>query len=214
MTTAKIFGYIRVSSKDQNFDRQIDSLKKYVPNTRDIYSDKLSGRNFDRPGYQSLKYNLRHGDTLYIHSLDRLGRNKSDVKDELQDLTEKGVIVRILDVPTSLMNYSQFGSLQKSIMEMVNNILIEVLSTMAESERVRIKERQKEGIAAAHARKIKFGRPTKDLPETWPEDYKEWKSGNTTAISLIRKYNLSATTFYRKVQEYEQQFKHDIINIR
>lgn len=203
MTTAKIFGYIRVSSKDQNFDRQIDSLKKYVPETRDIYSDKLSGKNFDRPGYQSLKYNLRSGDTLYIHSLDRLGRTKSDVKDELQDLAEKGVIVRILDVPTSLMDYSQFGSLQKSIMEMVNNILIEVLSTMAESERVRIKERQKEGIAAAHARKVKFGRPTKELPETWPEDYKEWKSGNTTAISLIRKYNISATTFYRKVQEYE-----------
>lgn len=205
MTTAKIFGYIRVSSKDQNFDRQIDSLKKYVPDTRDIYSDKLSGKNFDRPGYQSLKYNLRSGDTLYIHSLDRLGRNKEEVKNELQELSEKGVIVRILDVPTSLMDYSQFGSLQKSIMEMVNNILIEVLSTMAESERVRIKERQKEGIAAAHARKVKFGRPTKELPESWPEDYKEWKSGNTTAISLIRKYNLSATTFYRKVQEYEQQ---------
>lgn len=101
------------------------------------------------------------------------------------------------------MDYSQFGNLQKSIIEMVNYILIEILSIMAESERVRIKERQKEWIAAAHARKVKFGRPTKDLPELWPEDYKEWKAGNTTAISLIRKYNLSATTFYRKVQKYE-----------
>lgn len=203
MTTAKTFGYICISSKYQKFDCQFDSLKKYVLDARNIYSDKLDGKNFDRPGYQSLKYTLRYGDTLYIHSLNRLGRTKSDVKDELQDLAEKGVIVRILDVPTSLMDYSQFGSLQKSIMEMVNNILIEVLSTMAESERVRIKERQKEGIAAAHARKVKFGRPTKDLPESWPEDYKKWKSGNTTAISLIRKYNISATTFYRKVQKYE-----------
>lgn len=202
MSTAKIFGYIRVSSKDQNFDRQIDSLKKYVPDIRDIYSDKLSGKNFERPGYKSLKYTLRSGDTLYIHSLDRLGRNKEEVKNELQELTNNGVIVRILDVPTSLMDYSQFGSLQKSIMEMVNNILIEVLATMAESERVRIKERQKEGIVAAHARNVKFGRPKKHLPDSWNEDISKWNAGEVTAVSLMKKYNLSSTTFYRKIKEY------------
>ena len=197
---AKVFGYVRVSSRDQNLDRQIDSLKKYVPNARDIFSDKLSGKNFDRPGYQSLKYTLRTGDTLYIHSLDRLGRNKADVKDELQELTQRGVIVRILDVPTSLIDYTQFGPLQKSIMEMVNNILIEVLATMAESERVRIKERQKEGIAAAHARDVKFGRPQKVLPDEFMVDYKEWKAGNLTAVSLMKKYNISKTCFYKKVK--------------
>lgn len=201
--TTKIFGYVRVSSKDQNLARQIDSLKNYVPDERDIFTDKLSGKDFDRPGYQSLKYTLRSGDTLYIHSLDRLGRNKADVKDELQALANKGVIVRVLDIPTSLMDYSQFGSLQKSIMEMVNNILIEVLATMAESERVRIKERQKEGIAAAHARNVKFGRPLKELPAEFAEDYQEWKAGKTTAVALMKKYNISKTCYYNKVKEYE-----------
>ena len=109
--TAKTFAYIRVSTKDQNLDRQIISMQKYVSDSRDIFSDKLSGKNFERPGYQSLKYTLRAGDTLYIHSLDRLGRNKADIKTELLELTSKGVLIRILDVPTTLMDFNQFGPL-------------------------------------------------------------------------------------------------------
>lgn len=203
----KVFGYIRVSSKDQNFARQIDSLKDYITDERDIFFDKLSGKNFDRPGYQSLKYALRNGDTLYIHSLDRLGRNKSEVKNELQELTNKGVIVRILDVPTSLMDYSQFGSLQKSIMDMVNNILIEVLATMAESERIRTKERQKEGIAAAHARNIKFGRPEKVMPDSWYNDIETWRAGKVTAVSLMKKYCISKSCFYNKIKNKENHYE-------
>lgn len=200
---SKIFGYVRVSSKDQNLDRQIDSLKQYVSDDRDIFYDKLSGKDFDRPGYQSLKYTLRNGDILYIHSLDRLGRNKTEVKDELQELSSKGILVRILDVPTSLIDYNKFGPLQQSIMDMVNNILIEVLATMAESERVRIKERQREGIAAAKARNVKFGRPLAKFPDSWPEDYAAWRKGEVTATSIIRRYGISRSCFYTRVKLLE-----------
>lgn len=201
--TSKIFGYIRVSSKEQNLDRQLDSLKKYVPDERDIFYDKQTGSNFDRPGYQSLKYTLREGDTLYIHSLDRLGRNKAQVKAELEDFKQQGIIVRILDIPTSMINFSQFGALQKSIMEMVHNILIEVLTTMSETERVTIKRRQREGIEAAKKRGKRFGRPSIELPDSWAEDYATWKKGECTAVSLRRKYHLSQSTFYRKVEKWK-----------
>ena len=99
MSTAKIFGYIRVSSKDQNLDRQIDSLKQYVPDERDIYSDKLSGKDFNRPAYQTLKVMLRPGDTLYIHEMERLGRNKKEVMEELRFFKELDVSIRILNLP-------------------------------------------------------------------------------------------------------------------
>lgn len=197
------FGYIRVSAKDQNENRQIDSLKKYVPEERHLYIDKASGKSFERPQYQALKTTLRSGDTLYIHSLDRLGRNKVEIKKELEELAKKGVTVRILDIPTTLTDYSEFGALQKSIMEMINTLLVEVLATIAESELIRNKERQQEGITAAKARNVKFGRPVKNFPDSWPEDYKTWKAGEITAVSLMKKYGMSKTAFYRKVKEYE-----------
>lgn len=145
----KTFAYVRVSSKEQNLSRQIDSMLQYVKDPRDIYCDKQSGKNFERPGYQALFYNLRSGDELYIHTLSRLGRNKTETKNQLIELQKKGVLVRVLDIPTTLMDFSAFGSLQRSIMEMVNNILIEVLSTIAEVERDNIRTAQKEGIQSA-----------------------------------------------------------------
>ena len=202
--TAKTFAYIRVSTKDQNLDRQIISMQKYVSDSRDIFSDKLSGKNFERPGYQSLKYTLRAGDTLYIHSLDRLGRNKADIKTELLELTSKGVLIRILDVPTTLMDFNQFGPLQKSIMEMVNQILIEVLATFAEAERTRIRERQAEGIIAARNNGIQLGRKAIDFPNSWPEDYIAWKNGKITAASIYKKHKFSSQTFYRLVKKWEK----------
>lgn len=203
--TAKIFGYIRVSTKDQNFARQIESLKKYVPDTRDIYSDKFTRSSFDRPGYQSLKYNLRAGDTLYVHSLDRLGGNKAKIKEELKYLTDTGVIVRILDVPTTLMDYSQFGNLQKSIMDMVNQILIEVLSTFAETELIRIRERQAEGIAAAKKNGVRLGRKPIDFPTGWKDDYNAWVNKEVTAASIYKKHNFSSQTFYRLIKKWENK---------
>ena len=196
----KIFGYARVSTKEQNLDRQLDSLKKYVPNERDIIVDKMSGKDTNRPGLESLLYNIRQGDTLYIHSLDRLGRNKNDIKRLLTDLKEKKVIVRILDLPTSMVDYGEAGH---GIMELINNILIEVMAYQAQVERENIRKRQEEGIVAAKARGVHFGRKKYPFPETWEDDYKEWKAKKCTAKSLMKKYEWTSTTFYRKVAEYE-----------
>lgn len=196
----KVFGYARVSSKEQNLDRQIDSLKQYVPNERDIIIDKQSGKDTNRPGLQTLLYNLRSGDTLYIHSLDRLGRNKNDIKQLLCELKDKGVIVRILDLPTSMIDYGETG---KGIMELINNIIIEVMAYQAQVERENIRKRQEEGIVAAKIRGVHFGRIKYEFPDSWNQDYEIWKNDGCTAKSLMRKYNWSSTTFYRKVKEYE-----------
>lgn len=201
----RIYGYARVSSKDQNLDRQIDSLKKYVPNERDIIVDKMSGKDTNRPGLESLLYNIRQGDSLYIHSLDRLGRNKNDIKRLLTELKEKKVIVRILDLPTSMADYGEAG---QGIMELINDIIIEVMAYMAEAERRNIRKRQEEGIASAKARGVHFGREKYDFPESWKEDYEDWVNGKCTAKSLMRKYGWSSTTFYRKVAEYKNFNQH------
>lgn len=196
----KSFAYARVSSKDQNLNRQLDNLRKYVADERDIYTDKASGKNIDREGLKLLMHNVRSGDTVYIHSLDRLGRNKEDIKELLSQFKKKGVIVRILDIPTSMADYGESG---QSIMELINNILIEVLSYQAQAERENIRKRQEEGVAAAKARGVHFGREKYELPETWESDYQLWKSDGCTAKSLMDKYNWGRTTFYRKVKEYE-----------
>lgn len=196
----KIFGYIRVSSRDQNLARQVDSLKKYVPDERLIFFDKLSGKDFNRPAYQTLKLMARRGDTIYIHEMERLGRNKEEIKNELEYFKNEGVFIRILNLPTTLIDYTQFDNqIQKTLMEMVNNILIEVLATMAETERINIRKRQREGIDAAVKRGVKFGRPEKYLPDCWPEDKLKWKAGEVTAVSLMKKYGMASSTFYAKV---------------
>ena len=199
----KIFGYARVSSKDQNLDRQLDSLKKYVYDERNIIVDKISGKDTNRPGLSTLLFSVREGDTIYIHSLDRLGRNKEDIKTLLTEFKNRKVIVRILDLPTSMVDYGEAGN---SIMELINNILIEVLSFQAQAEREQIRKRQQEGIASAKARGVHFGRKKYEFPETWSEDYGIWKSGGCSAKSLMRKYNWTSTTFYRKVAEYEHRY--------
>ena len=170
----KSFAYARVSSRDQNLARQIESLKQFVSDERDIYIDKQSGKDTDRPGLQSLMYNLRSGDTLYLHSLDRLGRNKEDIKDILRELKEKKVIVRILDLPTSMVTADD--EVTGATMEMVNNLLIEVLGYVAEMERRNIRKRQEEGIELAKEKGVKFGRKKLAWPPTWEEDYKHWKN--------------------------------------
>ena len=207
ITNAKIFGYVRVSTKEQNLARQIDSLKQYVPDERDIYADKLSGKDLYRPAYQTLRQMVRPGDTVYVHEMARLGRNKSDILQELRYYKEKGVIIRILNLPTTMMDFSVYGDnkMQRTLMDMVNNILIEVLATMAETEREEIHKRQKEGIRAAKKRGAKFGRPAKNLPDTWEDDYRRWKRGEVTAVSLYRKYGMGRSTFYRKVDAWEKQ---------
>ena len=199
----KIFGYARVSSKDQNLDRQLDALKKYVPNSQDIFYDKQSGKDFNRPKYQQLRLMLREGDELYLTELDRLGRNKNEIKSELEYFRQKQITVHFLDIPTTMADFSTFGSMQKSIMDMINSILIEVLSTQAENERLLIKKRQQEGIAAAKARGKHLGRPKAKYPVEWKIIYDKWKAKEITAVAAFTYLKLTKYTFYNLVKKYE-----------
>ena len=199
----KTFGYIRVSSKDQNLARQIDSLRQYVANERDIFADKLSGKDFNRPAYQALKNVVRPGDTIYIHEMERLGRNKEEIKNELEYFKNKGVFVRILNLPTTLIDYTQFDSkMQQTLMEMVNNILIEVLATMAETERENIRKRQAEGIAAAKLRGVKLGRESIPKPEGFDEIAAQWKKRGCTSTEVAESLGISRSLLYKWLREY------------
>ena len=200
-----IYGYARVSSQEQNLDRQLEKLKQYVE-PEFILTDKASGKNLERPSYQALKgaLGLRAGDTLVITSLDRLSRNKDDTKQELKWFKDTGIRLKILDLPTSLI---EVPSGQEWIIDMINNILIEVLSAMAEQERLTIRKRQREGIDAAKAKGKHLGRPKMVMPEKFPEIYKNWKSGEITAKEAMKKLQLPSTSFYRLVRAYESNPK-------
>jgi DNA invertase Pin-like site-specific DNA recombinase len=179
----KILGYARVSTKEQNLDRQVIALQEQGIAERDIITDKESGKSLDRLGYQSLKNKiLRRGDTLIITSLDRLSQNKKDIKDELQYFQQHGIRLKVINLPTTM---NDLPEEQSWILEMVNNILIEVLGTIAEQERITTRARQSEGISAAHARGIKFGRPVAVKPDNWDEVVGMWKSGKITAVKAM-----------------------------
>lgn len=198
------FGYARVSSKDQKLDRQYKLLLPYVDNDEDkIFSEKMSGKDLEsREILKGLCKTLTDGDVLYVVSLDRLGRNKNDIKKILEDFRKNNVSVKILDLPTTMVEAKD--DISQKTMDMITNLLIEVLGYMAEMERRNIRERQKQGIEAAIAKGIHFGRKPKELPKTWEADYKEWKNKKCTAISLIKKYEWAPGTFYSKVREYEK----------
>lgn len=202
------YGYARVSTKEQNEGRQITALSKYVDKAH-IEIDKASGRDFNREQYQTLKRFLRSGDELYIMSLDRLGRNKTGIKEELQDLKARGVIVRCLDLPTTLIDYSGYGELQQAVLDMVNNILIEVLGMMAEQERKRTLERQAEGIAEyKRTGKTKtgrpYGRPKAEYPSNWQEVYEQWQDKKITAKAAMECMGLKRNTFYKLAKQYRE----------
>lgn len=201
----KVFGYARVSTRDQNPERQIEELKKYVADERDIIVDKITGKTGQRPGLDLLKRLLRAGDELYIHELDRLGRNKQIIKDQLLYFKEQKITVRVLDVPTTLIDFTNYGDLGKSVMEMVNNLLIEVLSTLAETEMLRTKKRQAEGIAAARANGVKLGRPKKVLPPEFFPIYDRWVREEITAVEAFHTLGISKNTFYRWVRQHKQE---------
>ncbi len=192
--SGRIFGYARVSSTEQNLDRQIQALSKYV-DEENIITDKQSGKDLEREGYQALKgrFGLRNGDTLYIMSLDRLSRSKADIKKELQWYKENGIRLMILDLPTSLI---QVPDGQEWIVEMINNILIEVLSSMAEQERITIKKRQRQGMDAAKRRGKHLGRPFREKPPHFDEVVEMWKANEISTIGASRRLGLSKTMFY------------------
>lgn len=194
----RTFYYARVSSKDQNLDRQLAAFKALSADERDIITDKESGKDFNRAGYQALKNGmLRQGDTLVIKSLDRLSRNKRDIKTELEWFKDNNIRLKVIDLPTTMMDLPEG---QEWVFEMVNNILIEVLGTIAEQERATIKSRQAEGINNAKAKGVKFGRPALQFPANWNEVYTQWKNGEITAKVAMEKTGTKRTSFYKLVK--------------
>lgn len=155
------YAYLRVSTAEQNLDRQIEAVREYCPELKEdcVYADKQSGKDFERKQYQAMKKVLRPGDEVIVKELDRLGRNKDGVKSELEWFKSHGVVVRILDIPTTLMDVKG----NEWVLDMVTNIIVEVISAIAEQERVKIKARQAEGIACAKEKGVKFGRPKKEV---------------------------------------------------
>lgn len=203
MEESKVMGYARVSSMGQNLDRQIDMLKRYVEEPY-IVVDKVSGKSLDRPGYQALKgaLGLRKGDSLYITSLDRLSRTKADIKSELIWFKDRGIKLHVLDLPTTMIQWPEG---QEWIADMVNNILIEVLASIAEEERITIRKRQREGIEAARARGKKFGRPEKCYPDHWEYYYAQYKKGVLTRKFVLQELRIGADRFKYLVKKYEAE---------
>ena len=198
----RTFYNARVSSKEQNLDRQLAAFASLGASERDIITDKESGKDLNRNGYTALKTAmLRSGDTLVIKSLDRLSRNKADIKNELQYFKDRGIRLKVLDLPTTMIDYPAG---QEWVLDMVNNILIEVLSSIAQQERLTIRQRQQEGIAAAKAKGKHLGRPVLVVPENWQEVYSAWKSGAITAKTAMEQTGLKRTSFYKLVKEVER----------
>ena len=196
----KIYGYARVSTREQNLDRQLKALDDFGVDERDIVTDKESGKSLEREGYLMLKNHLlREGDTLVVMSLDRLSRNKSHIKTELEYFKEHHIRVKILDIPTTLIELPEE---QDWIFDMINNILIEVLASIAEQERVRTLQRQAQGIAAAKEKGKHLGRPRASYPENWHEVYLEWTYGKITAKAAMNMLSLKRSTFYALVKQY------------
>lgn len=192
---SRTFYYARVSSKEQHLDRQLAAFASLGALERDIITDKESGKDLDRPGYTALKTALlRPGDTLVIKSLDRLSRNKADIKNELQYFKDNNIRVKVLDLPTTLLEYLEG---QAWVLDMVNNILIEVLGSIAEQERLTIRQRQAEGIAAAKAKGKRLGRPKAERPENWEAVMTQWHGGAITAKKAMELTGLKRSTFYK-----------------
>lgn len=198
----KKYGYARVSTREQNLDRQIAALREYIEDERDIITDKESGKNFDRAGYQYLRERLlRPGDVLIVKSIDRLGRNAEAIKAELLHYRQQGIRVQIIDLPTTM---TEWPEEQRLIGDMINNILIEVYSMIAEQERMTIRQRQAEGIAAAKAAGRHLGRARAERPEGWDAVIAEWKADKMTAVQAMDRLGLKKSTFYKLVRESER----------
>ena len=197
----RVYGYARVSTREQNTDRQVEALIRFGVPQQQIIVDKASGKDTEREGYRYLKHQLlRSGDTLVVKELDRLSRNKADIKRELEYFKEQGIRVKILDIPTTL---TDFQPEQLWIQEMVTAILIEVLGSIAENERMKIRARQREGIDAAKRRNVRFGRPPAPLPENWREVIAAVQRGEIRPVDAMRKIGVSRSAYYRLFSLYK-----------
>jgi len=194
---SRVYGYARVSSAEQHLDRQIEALTAYGVEDRHIITDKQSGKDFSRPGYMTLKEQLlRSGDVLVIKELDRLGRDYEAIKNEWHELRQMGVDIVVMDMP--ILSTADKSDLEKVL---IANIVFELLAYLAEKERIKIKTRQAEGIAAAKQKGVKMGRPNAKIPANFDKEVRKWKAGEQTATETMKVLGLKKTTFYKLVKE-------------
>lgn len=198
-----IYGYVRVSSTDQNEDRQLIAMsEKNIPQ-RNIYIDKQSGKDFERPQYKQLVKRLKPGDLLYILSIDRLGRNYEEIQRQWRVLTKDiGIDICVIDMP--LLDTRNGKDLMGTF---IADLVLQILSFVAQNERENIKKRQAEGIAAAKAKGVKFGRPESPLPENFDKIIKDWDKGKLSTADALKLCNMSESTFYRRRREYKLMCK-------
>ena len=194
-----VYGYIRVSSKDQKEDRQQIALKEVGVDLQNIYVDKQSGKDFNRPQYKKLLKKIKPGDLLYIKSIDRLGRNYEEIQNQWRIITkEKSADIYVIDMP--LLDTRRGKDLLGTF---ISDLVLQLLSFVAENERTNIKQRQAEGIAAAKAKGIRFGRPPKSLPDNFHEAYQRWKQGEITGTAAAKECGMPLSTFRYRAEIYE-----------
>jgi DNA invertase Pin-like site-specific DNA recombinase len=197
------YGYIRCSSVEQNEDRQVIAMNELQVPADHIFMDKQSGKDFDRPAYQSLLNKLKSGDLLYISSIDRLGRNYDEIQNQWRILTkERGVDIAVADMPLldTRLNRDLMGTF-------IADLVLQILSFIAHSERDNIRKRQAEGIAAAKARGVRFGRPIKKSPENFSKIVKRWERGKLTFSEVLEQTGLKQATFYNRLREHRKARK-------
>ena len=191
------YGYVRVSSADQNEDRQLIDMVKLQLSEKQIYIDKVSGKDFDRPAYKELMGKLASGDLLYIKSIDRLGRNYDEIQNQWRIITkEYGVDIAVIDMP--LLDTRNRKDLLGTF---IADLVLQILSYVSQTERESIRKRQSEGIAAARLRGVKFGRPVKRPPDNFESLVKRWEKGKLELAELLEKTGLKEATFYRRLRE-------------
>lgn len=209
---AKTVSYIRVSSNDQNLDRQRDEMLQLGIEEKYIYEDKQSGKDFERIGYQYMKKSIETGDTLVIKSLDRLGRDQKAVRLEWQWFMDNNINIRVLDMPVLNREYKEENAVDQSINELIRNLVFEIISWTDEEHRRRIKAAQKEGIEAAKRRNVHLGRPRIELSslsqeqlEVLYKNYAVWKKGEIKGVTFAEKLGLKKNSFYKIIREYEEK---------
>ena len=199
----KAYGYIRVSTKEQNEVRQVIALREVGVSEKNIYMDKQSGKDFNRPQYKKLLRKMKKDDLLYIKSIDRLGRNYAEILEQWRLLTQtKGADIVVLDMP--LLDTRRGKDLMGTFL---SDIVLQVLSFVAENERNNIRQRQAEGIAAAKAKGVKFGRPPKPLPHNFHEIHRAWRAKKMTLKQAAKACNMAVGTFYDKARKIEKTLK-------
>lgn len=197
------YGYIRVSTAEQNEDRQLLAMQDIGISSGKIYMDKQSGKDFNRPQYKKLMRKLKSGDTLYIKSIDRLGRNYEEIQNQWRIITkEKKADIVVIDMP--LLDTRRDKNLLGTF---ISDIVLQLLSFVAENERVNIRQRQREGIAAARKRGVRFGRPRKIMPPDFYESIEKWKAKEMSVQEILDIYKISESTFFRRLREYSMENK-------